>query len=79
MVAILALMREIRCWREASEDLEIMNTVRLVKVAAGQGHARPIDLLPASDQMQHLLKAAHSAKEFGRQPNLVTKHLDKAP
>src|SRR5207237_5867562 len=45
VVQVLRALREIGRRIDAGEGLEVMYEVRLIEVAARQGHVRPLDLL----------------------------------
>src|SRR5687767_927054 len=54
-----------------------MIEMRLVKVPARKSDIDPIDHVPLFDHPDDLLKALDPAKEFWRQPDFVTKHLNE--
>ena len=62
MVLVLAPLCEIGSWRDAGEGPEVVDTMGLVKISAGQSNIRPIDLLSLSNTPQYLLKALDTTK-----------------
>ncbi len=56
-----------------------MDEVRLIVIAALERNARPIDIFPSVNRLQHVLETADAAKDFRCQTDLAVKHFNKPP
>src|SRR6516225_11647013 len=79
MIEMLGPVAEIRRRSQAGKRVEIVDEMRLIVVAAGQGQVGPGDALQALYRSQHLLKTLHPAEQFRCQPNLLGEQLDESP
>src|SRR5260370_30110143 len=79
VVGMLPLLAEVRRRREARKALKIVDEMRLVVIAAGQGEVRPGKMPMGVDVPHHFLEPAHAAKQLRRQPDFLGKELNEAP
>jgi len=80
MVLKLCLVGNVRGRINAGEGPKVVNEMRLVEIATGQGDLRPIDAFRAARNVpQHLLKALYAAVKLGRQSNLPGEQLNEPP
>ena len=56
-----------------------MNEVGLIKVTVRQSEIEPIHRVLHANRFDDLLKSLHPAKEFWREPDLVSKKLNESP
>ena len=79
VVEMLGSVSGVRRRTEAGKSPEVVDEVSLIEITALQRHSGPVHLLAGPDATQDLLKAPDAAKQFWRQPHLISENVDKAP
>src|SRR5216683_2978827 len=74
-----AVIADVFCRINSGKCPEIVNEVRLVKVAAVQRDVAPIDGSPAANLFQHGLESSHAAKNFRCHSYVLLEQFDEAP
>src|SRR5215475_2708150 len=78
VVQMLCLQGQVGGWAHSGELPEIMDKMRLIKIAAVTRYIHPIEFLALVDVLQSLLKPAYTTEELGRKSGLVAEELNKA-
>ncbi len=63
---MIGLLLYVSCGIDAGKLFEIMNEMRLIKIAAAGCHIHPGKVLAGANLLQDLLKAPDASKEFRR-------------
>src|SRR5262249_10262557 len=76
MIRKLAQVGGIGRWIDPRKSPEIMNKVRLIKIAALRSHDCPIGDVSEADDVQHFLEPLHPAKALWGQSDRIVKQPD---
>ena len=74
-----AVVGEVFCGVDSGKCPEIVNEMRLVKIAAVEGNIAPAYRASATNSFQHRLEPSHAAKNFRSHSYMLFEEFDEAP
>src|ERR1700745_3851208 len=77
VVQVLGLQGHVAGRINARNAFEIMDEMGLVEIAASSGDIGPIAIRETVPELEHLLKAAHTTKQFWRETDFIAEEADE--
>ena len=77
MAEMIGAQGEIFARAQAAELAEIMDEVRLIGVAGGEGESGPVNVVEKPDSVDSVLKPLNAAEPLGRHTDLVAEEFDE--